>query len=111
VRIQQRADDYDVLDTWIADEQTDAVRIHDGLLISVGGSLEAEAQTIATFIYEWNTSTDDFRRNGDCDTNAIDATCDLVAYHRNLFVLSAVGEAADGSLSDEDMEALLERPQ
>jgi hypothetical protein len=110
VRIQQRADDYDVLDTWIADEQQEPVRIHDGLLLSVGGALEPAAQTIATFIYEWNTSTDDFLRNADCDATALDATCDLVGYHRNLFVLQAPGAAADGSLDDAGMAALLVRP-
>ncbi len=72
IRIEQRANDYDLLDMWIADETRDPVQTHTQLPISV------RASGIETFLVEFNTSTDPFVR-GDLR--------DLVSYVRNVVIL------------------------
>ncbi len=79
VRIEQRANDYDVLDAWMADEQVGPIQVYSGIPVNVRPS--GGVYSIDEFYVEFNTSTaflppgrtKDFR--------------DLVAYVRNIAVL------------------------
>jgi hypothetical protein len=82
VRINQRVNDWDDLDVWLADETTEAVRVLSGLKISVPTSGPTPNQ-IADFWLEFNTSTSTHLR--------LDQR-DLVAYVRNFVALRDVGE-------------------
>jgi hypothetical protein len=80
VRIEQRANDYDLVDTWIADEATDPIPIHRQMNVSV------REGKINEFVVEFNTSTDMFTRGN---------TRDLVAYVRNFVSLQDPGDISD----------------
>ncbi len=80
VRIDQRKDDYDYMDYWIADEHTDPVQLYRRVPISVRNG-RGKPNTIEKFWLEFNTSTDRHVR-GDMR--------DLVAYVRNIVVLRDV---------------------
>lgn len=75
VLINQRANDYDKVSVWVADENTEPVQTHDQVPVSVRNG------TIEEFVIEFNTSTDEFVR-GD--------TRDLVSYVRNFVALQDV---------------------
>jgi hypothetical protein len=89
VRIEQRANDYDCVDTWVADHSTGPVQIHRRLPVSVRDG------TITDFLLEYNTSNDRFGR-GDLR--------DLVAYVRNFVALR------DAPDSDRLLQRPLARP-
>lgn len=72
VRIEQRADDYDWMDFWVADESSEAVKIYDQIPLSVRNG------AIDQFWLEYNTSTDTFVRGDGRD---------LVSYFRNFVAL------------------------
>jgi hypothetical protein len=84
--IEQRANDYDVLNTWIADDATEPVHTHQDLLVNVGST------GITVFNLEFNTSTSRFVRGDGRD---------LVAFVRNLGVLR----------DPADVSVWLQRPQ
>jgi len=77
VRVQQRADDYDVLDFWVATETVDVTPLLTAVPISVRATSSSPG-SIDTFYLEYNTSTDLYTRGSQRD---------LVAYVRNLAVL------------------------
>jgi hypothetical protein len=85
VRINQKANDFDDLDAWVADETTGPVQILRGLKISVrpDGGLPNQ---IADFWLEFNTSTDDHLRADNRD---------LVTYVRNFVALKGVGDVSN----------------
>lgn len=74
--IDQRANDYDYVDYWIADVNRAPVQLYAHVPISIGGSL-------SKFWLEYNTSTDRFVR-GDLR--------DLVSYVRNVVALRDPGD-------------------
>lgn len=83
VRIEQRANDYDYMDLWVADESTEPVQIYSRIALSVRSpSAERGTNQIDTFWLEYNTSTDRFVRGNQRD---------LVAYVRNFAVLRDTG--------------------
>jgi hypothetical protein len=80
VRLDQRANDYDYVDTWIADEVNGPIPIHKQLKVSV------REGRIEEFAVEFNTSTDTFTRGN---------MRDLVAYIRNFVSLQDPGDITD----------------
>jgi hypothetical protein len=78
VRIEQRANDYDYVDYWVADEATNPVQIYSRIPVSL-----PSPNTIERFWLEFNTSTDMFTRSD---------MRDLVAYVRNVAVLRDVAD-------------------
>ena len=80
VRIDQRANDYDLVDAWIADEQVGPVQTHRQMKVSV------REGKIDKFVLEFNTSTDMFTRGN---------MRDLVAYVRNFVALQDPGDVTD----------------
>jgi hypothetical protein len=87
LRLEQRANDYDYVDMWVADEDTDAVQIYRRIPVSV----RTPGNAVDKFWLEFNTSTDAFTR-GD--------SRDLVSYVRNFVVLRDTA----------DVESLFFRP-
>jgi hypothetical protein len=85
VRIEQRANDWDIMDMWIADETSGPLRVYTGI------PLQVQNGTIEEFYVEWNTSTDEHVR-GDLR--------DFVSYNRNIVVLR----------DPANVEDLLQRP-
>jgi hypothetical protein len=81
IRIQQRANDYDLMDLWVADETRAPVQIYKQIPISVRPT-GTPANAIHSLWLEYNTSTDAFRGSA----------ADLVSYVRNIVVLR---DAAD----------------
>jgi hypothetical protein len=79
IRIEQRANDYDVLDAWMADEQTGPVQVYNGVPVSVRNT--NGVPTIDEFWVEFNTSTAYLPPGRTTDFR------DLVAYVRNVVVL------------------------
>jgi hypothetical protein len=75
--IEQRANDYDYVSAWIADENNDPVQMYNHLPISVRTN-SSPANSIEEFYLEFNTSTEDYTRGNDRD---------FVSYVRNLAVL------------------------
>lgn len=77
VRVHQRANDYDSMDMWVADENTGPVHIYANIPLSVKpfGSIP---NSIVKFWLELNTSTTGFARGDERD---------LVAYMRNYVAL------------------------
>ena len=74
VRITQRANDYDLIDLWIADQNTPARQIYKG----IRGSIKpAEGNTLSHFWFEFNTSTSSYRGSNE----------PLVSYVRNFVAL------------------------
>lgn len=92
VRVVQRANDYDTLDMWIADEVVDAVQIYDTISTSVK-STGGTPNQINKFWFEYNTSSGELTRTDQRD---------LVAYVRNLAVLMD---------PPTDLSSLLVKPQ
>jgi hypothetical protein len=80
MRLDQRANDYDTVDTWIADEVTGPIQIHKQLKLSV------REGRIESFAFEFNTSTDLYTRGN---------MRDLVAYVRNWVALQDPGDITD----------------
>jgi hypothetical protein len=87
VRVDQRYNDYDYVDYWVADEATDPVQIYS----HIPASLKPPTNSIPALRFEFNTSTIEPRDRGDRD---------LVTYLRNVVVLR---DAAN-------VESLLIRP-
>jgi hypothetical protein len=85
IRINQKANDWDDLDAWVADETTGPVQVLRGLKLSVipTGGLP---NSIADFWLEFNTSTEAFLRPD---------SRDLVAYVRNFVALKDVGDVSN----------------
>ena len=83
VLIEQRADDWDLMSLWVADENNDAVKIIDRLQFAVKGTLHA-------FWLEYNTSS---KGKGA-------ALGERVGYARNVAMLRNV----------KDVESLMQRP-
>ena len=77
VRIEQRANDYDYMDMWVADETRAPVQIYRRIPISVYPT-GTPANSILKFWLEFNTSTTEFKRGDQRD---------LVAYVRNFAAL------------------------
>lgn len=77
VRVEQRANDWDYFDIWVADENTNPVLVYGRIPLSVSGG-HPNAQSIARFWFEQNNSNPSWLR-GDLR--------DLVSYHRNWAVL------------------------
>ena len=90
VRIQQRVNDYDLVDVWVADETQDAVQILANAQVSVRRT-GATPNSIGKFWVELNSSNDAFLRTD---------RRDLVTYVRNFVALRDV----------RDPRALLLRP-
>ncbi len=84
VQVDQRADDYDYLDMWMADEETDATQIYSQIPISVRAT-GIHANSIHKFWLEFNTSTDAYTRGSERD---------FVTYVRNFVALRDVANAA-----------------
>lgn len=78
LRIEQRANDYDYMDFWVADETRNAVQVYRRIPISVRPT-GTPVNSIHKFWVEFNTSSADFSR-GDMR--------DLVAYLRNFVALA-----------------------
>jgi hypothetical protein len=77
VRIRQRANDYDYMDAWVADETRDPVQVLADMPLSVRPT-GATPNVIAKFWLEFNSSEDAYLRTDDRD---------LVSYVRNVAVL------------------------
>jgi hypothetical protein len=90
VFLRQRANDYDYVDMWIADERREAVQVLFDVPLSVRPS-GATPNSIATFWFEFNSSDDRINR--------VDAR-DLVSYIRNFAALRDI----------KDPRSLLVRP-
>ena len=82
VQIRQRANDYDYMDFWIADETASPVQVYRNIPLSVRPTAKVP-NTIEEFLLEFNTSTDSFTR-GDIR--------DLVTYVRNFVALRDAGD-------------------
>jgi hypothetical protein len=82
VQIRQRANDYDYMDFWVADESTDPVQIYRNIPLSVR-TTSTPANSIQEFLLEFNTSTSSFVR-GD--------TRDFITYVRNFVSLADAGD-------------------
>ncbi len=80
--INQRANDYDLVSAWVADETTEPVQIYRDLQVSVRTN-GATANMIKEFWLEYNTSTDNHLRLDNRD---------LVSYFRNFAALRNVGD-------------------
>ena len=79
IRIEQRANDYDYVDMWVADENTEPVQIYSHIPVSMHSSdTPATNNSIFKSWLEFNTSHDIFVR-GDLR--------DLVTYVRNFVAL------------------------
>lgn len=92
VRIEQRANDYDYVDFWIADETTGPVQMYRQMPVSVR-STPLPAHSIQKFWLEYNTSVDLYLRGNERD---------LVAYVRNFVALQQSAPS--------DMSGVLLRP-
>jgi hypothetical protein len=82
LHLRQRANDYDPVDVWVADETRDPIQVVMNSPVSVrptGGT----PNSIAKFWIEFNSSEDDYLR--------VDGR-DLVAYVRNFVALRDVGD-------------------
>lgn len=84
MRLQQRANDYDIVDLWVADENRDPVQVLKGAQVSVRPDGRYPNQ-IGKFWIEFNSSGDDLTR--------LDQR-DLVAYVRNFVALQDPGSIA-----------------
>jgi len=82
MNIRQRANDYDYVDMWIADEAQDPVQVLSNVAISVRPSGKSP-NSISKFWVEFNSSTDDYLRLDNRD---------LVAYVRNFVALQDSGD-------------------
>ena len=80
--ITQRANDYDLVSGWVADETAEPVQIYRDLKVSVRNTGDL-GSTIVEFWLEYNTSTDNHLRLDNRD---------LVAYFRNFVALRDVGD-------------------
>ncbi len=89
VRVEQRANDWDYFDMWVADENTAPVLIYGRVPMSV--SQGKPAQTLAAFWFEQGNSSTEFLRGN---------LRDLVSYYRNWVVLR----------NPQDVPSLLLRP-
>ncbi len=89
VRIRQRANDDDLFDLWMADEQTGPVQIYSNIPVSV------REGKIDQFYVEFNTSTDEL------PPERLTVFRNLVAYIRNIVILRD---------PPEDVSAFLVRP-
>lgn len=93
IRIEQRANDYDIMDAWMADEQNDAVQVYSAIPVSV--RTRNGVDSINSFYVEFNTSTGVLAPGRTKDFR------DLVAYVRNIAILRN---------PPADVSALLVRP-
>lgn len=75
IRIEQRANDYDIMDAWMADEATGPVQVYSNIPVSV------RKGKIDQFYVEFNTSTTFLPPGRTKDFR------DLVAYVRNIAIL------------------------
>jgi hypothetical protein len=82
VNVRQRANDYDYVDMWVADETQDPIQILSNVAISVRPTGKTP-NSIQKFWIELNTSTDDYLR--------LDGR-DLVTYVRNFVALRDSGD-------------------
>ncbi len=82
ILIEQRANDYDYMSGWIADEANDPIKIWDRIPLSVRPTT-TPAFTIDNFVLEFNTSTDNYVRGN---------MRDLVTYVKNFAVLRNPGD-------------------
>jgi hypothetical protein len=78
VRIDQRSNDWDRFDIWVADEKTEPILIYSQVLMSVGKSLDPNYQNVDHFWFEQGNSSTQYLRG---------SLKDLVSYHRNWAVL------------------------
>jgi hypothetical protein len=76
IRWQQKANDWDYFDMWVADENTDPVLVYSQVSLSVNGG--STTHSVAQFWIAHGNSNEDYLRGG---------LFDLVAYHRNVVVL------------------------
>lgn len=90
VRVDQRANDYDYLDMWVADESTNATKVLSQVPLSIG-TAGTQRNSIHKFWLEFNTSTDGYKRGSERD---------FVTYVRNFVALRDVT----------DVDNLLQRP-
>jgi hypothetical protein len=81
VTLEQRANDYDYVNMWMADENNNAVKIYNQLPVSVRLGPDG-VSTLSKFWLEFNTSTDRLTRGDERD---------LVAYVRNFVILRDPG--------------------
>lgn len=89
-RIQQRANDYDLIDYWIVDENGGATQTHTLVPMSV----RTVANTIYRFSMQFATSSADHRRPDDRT---------LVVYLRNAVILESAGTKATSAFTDAAM--------
>jgi hypothetical protein len=108
IRIQATANDYDILDMWIASETAGPTQTHSGIKISIERSATSPS-TLDHWNVEVNTSTDLFKRKSACQPGP-NLNCDLVQYLRGFSVHKQPGLAPAGTLSDAGMTALMARP-
>lgn len=99
--IDQRANDWDPVTFWAADETREAVKILDAIKVSVRPSTNGTVNTILNWWLEWNDSASDHQRG---DAPAVDPFRDLPIYIRNLCVLR------DPSTSEFTSTGLLAKP-
>jgi hypothetical protein len=83
VKIEQRANDWDLVSMWVADEATNPVQILDRVPMSVGKSLDAARQTLSSFWFEQANSNTAYKRGG---------VFDITAHFRNWVVLKNPGD-------------------
>lgn len=94
VKVEQRANNYDLMSFWVADEETDAVQIYRDIPVSVENSA-AYGEVIINWWLEMNTSTSEITPGRATDFR------DLVSYIKDFGALKGVG----------DVTNLLQRPK
>ena len=81
VMVKQRANDWDEVSMWVADEVEGPVLLYDKILLSVSPNSTTTPNQIINWWVEFNTSSVEFTRNRD-----------LVAYIRNFVALKGIGD-------------------
>lgn len=81
VKLEQRANDYDYMSMWVADEVTGPIQIYANVPLSVEPDSEPSPNSVVKWWLEQNTSSDDIK-----GSRAIDFR-DLVSYVRNFVAL------------------------
>jgi hypothetical protein len=101
IRVRQKANDFDVLSMWVADENTEPSLIFDEVRISVSGTLDPARQEMDKFQFALGNSSTEFKRGFDASGNLFD----FISYFRNWAVLRWTHAAEPADLAAEGLMA------
>ena len=96
LRIEQRANDYDYISLWFADEDTAPFQVYNQVPLSLRGT------GINHLNFEMGSSTKAYVRPS--------ISYDLISWARNVWVGGVAGLASAGAFSDANMKTLMEQP-